>query len=130
MQLCTYQKHHKHKIILFLSAMRSYRDLLKKNKIDVHYEELKPLDSTSYTDSLINYIKKNKTSHVSMFSIEDKWFEKNITKIKKYVQDLSVLQTPMFLTNPEDFEQMCPKKNKPKYKMTDFYINQRKKLGL
>ena len=130
MQLCTYQKHHKHKIILFLSAMRSYRDLLKKNKIDVHYEELKPLDSTSYTDSLINYIKKNKTSHVSMFSIEDKWFEKNITKIKKYVQDLSVLQTPMFLTNPEDFEQMCPKKNKPKYKMTDFYINQRKKLEI
>ena len=35
MQLCTFQKHHKHKIILFLSAMRSYRDLLKKNKIDL-----------------------------------------------------------------------------------------------
>ena len=25
-QLCTFQKHHKHKITLFLSAMRSYKD--------------------------------------------------------------------------------------------------------
>ena len=31
--LCTYEKHHKQKITLFLSAMRSYRDMLKKNKI-------------------------------------------------------------------------------------------------
>ena len=33
MRLCTYQRHHKHKIILFLSAMRSYRDMLIKNNI-------------------------------------------------------------------------------------------------
>ena len=29
-QLCTYEKHHKLKILLFLSAMRSYVDNLKK----------------------------------------------------------------------------------------------------
>ena len=40
MGLCTYERHHKHKIILFLSAMRSYRDELKKNKIDIEYQEL------------------------------------------------------------------------------------------
>ena len=28
--LCTFQKHHKLKLILFLSAMRSYADELKK----------------------------------------------------------------------------------------------------
>ena len=28
--LCTYQKHHKLKLILFLSSMRSYADDLKK----------------------------------------------------------------------------------------------------
>ena len=30
--LCTYEKHHKQKILLFLSSMRSYADRLKKNK--------------------------------------------------------------------------------------------------
>ena len=78
MQLCTYEKHHKHKIILFLSAMRSYRDLLKKNNINVHYEELKPIDSEVYIDSLIKYIKKNKITDISIFSVEDNWFEKKI----------------------------------------------------
>ena len=29
-RLCTYEKHHKQKILLFLSAMRSFRDELKK----------------------------------------------------------------------------------------------------
>ena len=31
--LCTYEKHHKQKILLFLSSMRSYADNLKKNKL-------------------------------------------------------------------------------------------------
>ena len=30
--LCTYEKHHKQKILLFLSSMRSYADTLKKSK--------------------------------------------------------------------------------------------------
>ena len=130
MQLCTYQRHHKHKIILFLSAMRSYRDMLIKNNIEVHYEELKIKKTISYIDSLIKYIKKNKISHISIFSIEDKWFEKQFYKVESSIKKLEILQTPMFLTNPEDFNDMCPIKAKPKYKMTDFYINQRKKLNI
>ena len=35
--LCTFEKHHKLKILLTLSAMRSYRDLLEKNKFKVSY---------------------------------------------------------------------------------------------
>ena len=31
-ELCTYEKHHKLKILLFLSAMRSHADNLKKKK--------------------------------------------------------------------------------------------------
>ena len=33
--LCSFQKHHKLKILLFLSAMRSYADMLKKNNYDL-----------------------------------------------------------------------------------------------
>ena len=34
--LCTYEKHHKQKILLFLSSMRSYADNLKKNKFKLN----------------------------------------------------------------------------------------------
>ena len=39
-QLCTYEKHHKQKILLFLSAMRSHADKLKKNKFKIKYRKL------------------------------------------------------------------------------------------
>ena len=34
-QLCTYEKHHKQKILLFLSCMRSHADRLKKNRFKI-----------------------------------------------------------------------------------------------
>ena len=36
-ELCTYEKHHKLKILLFLSSMRSYYDELKSKKFKVDY---------------------------------------------------------------------------------------------
>ena len=39
-ELCTYEKHHKLKILLFLSAMRSYADNLKKNKFKNDYTKI------------------------------------------------------------------------------------------
>ena len=38
--LCTYEKHHKHKILLFLSSMRSYADELYKNKYNLKYYKI------------------------------------------------------------------------------------------
>ena len=43
--LCTYEKHHKQKILLFLSSMRSYADKLKKNKFKLEYTKI----AVSYT---------------------------------------------------------------------------------
>ena len=39
-ELCTYEKHHKQKILLFLSSMRSYADTLKTNKYKVEYSKI------------------------------------------------------------------------------------------
>ena len=58
--LCTYEKHHKQKIILFLSAMRSYRDELKKNKFKIKYQELNTEESDSYIAYLYEYLQKTK----------------------------------------------------------------------
>ena len=38
--LCTFQKHHKQKILLFLSSMRSYRDELKSKGFKLIYNFL------------------------------------------------------------------------------------------
>ena len=42
--LCTYEKHHKQKILLFLSSMRSYADSLNKNCL--LYTSPSPRDAT------------------------------------------------------------------------------------
>ena len=63
-ELCTYFKHHKMKLTLFLTAMRDYNDLLKKNGFEVHYKPLK-IDQKSnrnYIDELRIFIKINKIS--------------------------------------------------------------------
>ena len=73
--LCTYEKHHKHKIALFLSSMRSYKDYLNKHNYKVYYEYLKVDKSISYIDSLKKYINKEKIKKMSIWTIEDKWFE-------------------------------------------------------
>ena len=39
-ELCTYEKHHKLKILLFLSAMRSHADRLKKINLKLNIARL------------------------------------------------------------------------------------------
>ena len=56
--LCTYEKHHKQKILLFLSAMRSFRDELEKNGFEVIYKKIEDDDfEEAYTAKLKKLIK-------------------------------------------------------------------------
>ena len=57
--LCTYQKHHKLKIYLFLCSMREYRDELQRHGIRVSYFELEErTEATSYFELLMIFVKK------------------------------------------------------------------------
>ena len=77
--LCTHFKYHKHKIILFLTAMRRYSKELKNLKYDVHYEFLTQTNyDLSYEDKLLQFAKKYKISELVCFEIEDKFMEKRI----------------------------------------------------
>ena len=131
-QLCTFQKHHKHKITLFLSAMRSYRDDLIRGKFDVDYHELNPDLTDRYIVYLINFIKEKNIKEINFFEIEDKWFEKEVLRLKKECNiKVNIIKTPMFLTNRDEFLELSPpSKTLPKYKMTSFYIAQRKKMNI
>jgi deoxyribodipyrimidine photolyase-related protein len=109
--------------------MRSYKDYLEKNKIKIEYQKLS-VNSDTYMRSLIQYIERNDVKNISIWEIEDKWFEKQFREVQKYVDKITVIESPMFLTRKEEFLKMCPERKSPKYKMTDFYINQRKRLNI
>ena len=74
--LCTFQKHHKLKILLFLSSMRAYRDELKNKKFKVVYNDCYKDFKVSYEKKLERIIKEKKIKEVNFFEIEDIFFEK------------------------------------------------------
>ena len=129
-QLCTYEKHHKQKILLFLSAMRSHADKLKKNKFKIEYSSIEDKSfKLNYLEKLKKILKLKKISEVSSFEIEDKFFEKKITQFfKKENIHWNVVQTPMFLNSREEFKNYLSNSKKPF--MATFYKEIRKKSGI
>lgn len=123
--LCTFQKHHKHKIIFFLSCMRSFRDELINLKFNVYY---KNCDDESFKDKyeskLENFIKEKKINHISFFEIEDKEFElRIISLLKKLNIKFNSIISPMFLSTREEFKDFLSESKKPL--MAKFYRQQR-----
>tara|TARA_B100000963_G_C22617403_1_gene668054 strand:+ start:633 stop:2123 length:1491 start_codon:yes stop_codon:yes gene_type:complete len=123
--LCTYEKHHKQKILLFLSAMRSFRDELEKNGFEVIYKKIEDNDfEEAYTGKLKKLIKEMDIKSVSIFEIEDKPFEKKFLSEFKN-SDLNYIPSPMFLTSRAEFKDYLSNTKKPF--MANFYKLQRRK---
>ena len=104
--LCTYEKHHKQKILLFLSSMRSYADGLRKNKFKLEYFKIEDKEfSDDYLKKLKKIIAQKKIKEISSFEVEDKFFEKKISQfLKKEKINWNIVQTPMFLNSPLEFK--------------------------
>ena len=103
--LCTYEKHHKQKILLFLSAMRSFRDELEENDFEVIYKTIEEDDfETSYTEKLKKLIKEINIDSVSIYEIEDKPFEKTFLSNLQKKTNVNYLPSPMFLTSRTEFK--------------------------
>ncbi len=98
-ELCTYEKHHKQKILLFLSSMRSHADTLRKDKFKIEYLKIEDREfKDSYFKKLKKIISSKKIKEISSFEVEDKFFEKKINQfISKEKIKWNVIQTPMFL---------------------------------
>lgn len=129
-ELCTYFKFHKQKIVFFLAAMREYADELSKFGADVHYEKLEPGKSKeSYEDSITTYVKTNRITRVCFYEIEDKFFETRLLNLfKKLKVECEVWPSPMFLTNREQFESYLKRHKRPF--MKTFYQEQRRRLDI
>ncbi len=128
-ELCTYFKFHKHKIIFFLSAMRSYAEELKASGYNIFYESLDD-DELKYDQAFKNFLIEKKIVNLSYFEIEDKFFEKRILTVIKTLPQLNCTQltSPMFLTSRQIFKDYISKTKKPF--MKSFYESQRKRLGV
>ena len=74
--LCTFEKHHKLKILLFLSSMRSFKDELKSKNFNVFYRDVNKDFKLSYEKKLEKVIKEKKIKEISFFEIEDKFLRK------------------------------------------------------
>lgn len=128
--LCTYEKHHKLKLYLFLCAMREYRDELQLNNIKVYYFKLNDRKKNhSYVDLLKEFISKNQIESINFFELEDKTFESDMLRgLKKDDISYQVHQSPMFMFSREEFRVAV--EGKKKFRMSSFYQMGRKKFNI
>lgn len=131
--LCTYEKHHKQKLALFLGAMRSYADVLDKAGYTVHYHAFdlnkKPNKTPPYSTKLKDHIEERGYKKVTVFEIEDRDFESTIhASLKRLDVEVETLESPMFVTTREQFKDYLDSTKKPF--MAKFYQSQRKRLDV
>ena len=128
--LCTYEKHHKLKIYLFLCAMREYRDELERHNIKVHYYSLKDREKDeTYFKFLKNFIRKQNVDEINFFEIEDKEFEKHILNgLKEENLNYEIHPSPMFMFKRGEFNNF--NKNNKIFRLSSFYTYGRKKFNI
>ena len=127
--LCTYEKHHKLKILHTLSSMRSYYDLLKNKHFKIHYYSHENKFTESYENKLKILIKEIKAKKVYSFEIEDKPFELKMKKLfSKLKIKWEVVPSPMFLNSRNDFRLYLDTVKKPL--MSSYYKQNRIKFNL
>ena len=128
--LCTYVKHHKLKIFLYLTAMREYSDELAGKDIKVNYFKLEDRkDKKDYFEFLVDFLKKKEIDKINVFELEDKPFERKFHK--KMVENsikVEIQKSPMFIFEREKFTQMA--KGKKVYRMASFYQKARRDLNI
>ncbi len=129
--LTTYHKHHKLKILMFLWAMRQYRDELVENGYTVYYFSIEDKNfKISYEDKLLAAIKKYKIEKINYFEIEDHFFEDNLNKfiIKNKIKT-KLIQNPMFLLSRAKFIEFAHTQ-KNLIRMASFYQKMRIKMSI
>jgi deoxyribodipyrimidine photolyase-related protein len=130
-ELCTYYRFHKHKIILFLTAMRSYADELRKAGYEIQYYKLDDtkVASKTYEQKLESELLARASASLVGFEIEDKFMEVRIKKLSERLgRSYKILKSPMFLTSRDEFQGYLRGQKKPF--MKTFYEQRRKNLGI
>lgn len=128
--LCTHFKYHKHKLVLFLSAMRSHAEEIEKNYALAYHKLSSQSSNKSYEDKLKETIDSYADiQEVITYDIEDHFFENRIQAFcKKEKLKLTIVDSPGFITSKEKFREYNENAKKPF--MHTFYQQQRKELNI
>ena len=129
-ELCTYEKHHKSKIYLFLVSMREYQKELENFGYKVNYYKLKErIKGQTYCQLLGEFLEKNKIKKVHLFEIEDRPFEIEMDNFLKNLEiNHEYHSSPMFLFSRREFKEFQGEKKN--FRMASFYKYGRKKLSI
>jgi deoxyribodipyrimidine photolyase-related protein len=107
--------------------MKFYQDYLERKKLKVIYIEAK--NELSDTRKLIPHLKQKGIEEIHFADVADNWLEK---RIKQTAEKTGIIiheyPSPCFLNSREELKEYFS--GKKKYSQTDFYIKQRKKLGI
>ncbi|MDH3531515.1 MAG: cryptochrome/photolyase family protein [Gammaproteobacteria bacterium] len=127
--LCTYERHHQQKIVLFLAAMRAYADELREAGFDVVYHELDINKSDTYERKLTRTLQSRRSSVLRHFEIEDKPMERRLVEFARANDlDRHELASPMFTCSRDAFARFA--EARPRLLLADFYKQQRQRLGV
>lgn len=127
--LATHYKYHKHKIIFFFAAMRSYRDALRRAGYHVEYRSIDMQPEDTFIQKLTEFIQQHRVSQLGHFEIDDKFFVHHLAQSMSQLDvELRDFKSPKFLVSRDDFKQYLAQTKKPF--MKTFYEQQRIKLRL
>lgn len=132
-ELCTRVRHHQQKLVLFLAAMRSYRDTLATHGREVEYRELAAqpaiTSEPSYEDELLEVCRRKRTTTLVHFEIDDRFMEERLGAFaSRHGLARRVLPTPKFLCGAAELAAYFGRAAQPR--MADFYRRERRRLGL
>lgn len=120
-------KFHQQKLVLHRSSMKFYEQYLLKQSIDVCY--IDSLNHLSDISHLLHYLAAKQITHINFYDVCDNWLDKRISlACEKLDLVKREFKTPLFINDKRDLEAYFS--SKEKYFQTDFYIQQRVKLGI
>ena len=129
MELCTYEKHHQQKIVLFLAAMRAYAEELEAAGYEVFYQHLDTDQPSSYEERLAQTLDETGADKLLHFEVEDKAMEQRLVDFAgERGVEREELASPMFTCSRKDFADWAA--DSARLRMADFYKCQRQRLEI
>ncbi len=128
--LCTHFRYHKHKLMLFLSAMRSHAESIEENHPLQYWKLTAQNQKLSYEEKLSQTLERYAhIEEVVMYVIEDQFFAE---RIHGFCQSrglrLTTVDSPLFMNSIADFRDYLDRSKRPL--MQYFYQEQRKKYNI
>ena len=126
--LCTRQRHHRQKLVLFLAAMREHADALRTSGHRVEYHELPERRAARpFEEVLTEFVDRHRLAELVHFEIEDHFFADRIHAFcAQHGLAQRIVDSPMFLTSRTAFAAYLARTRRPL--MAGFYVEQRKRL--